>query len=581
MDEQQRRMAEELLFAEEKKPSFAKKLFFGMFQADQVFPFPEVSPEEKERTEAFVRKVEEFADKEIDGAAIDRSSAIPDSVIAGLGKLGMYGVTIPEKWGGLGMSQYAFCRATAAIARRCGSTALFINVQQSIGLKALLLFGSDELKEKWLIPLAKGEKLAAFALTEPNAGSDAGGIETRATYDPKKNVYRLNGRKQWITSGGIAHVLTVMAKTEVDTPKGKEDKVTAFLVTSDMPGFKVVDAALDKVGTRGTKTAILEFHDLEVPAKNILGKLGGGLKIALTTLDYGRTTFGAMCTGAAQELYERAVQHAIDRHQFGRPLASFTLVKKKIALMAALLYAMEATTDLTAGLIDNHVEDIMLESAMLKVFASDSLWTIVYETMQILGGRSFFSDAPYERMMRDARLNMIGEGSNEVMRAFIGVVGMRDVGMHLKTGMEAISSPWSNWETLQSFASERWKGLWAPEVPVRSSAIWEEATLLGKAVKRFGFNVARLLANYREDIVEQQLLLDRIATSAMAIYTASAVLSRLDSTLAKGDNPIEAATAKLYCRYALDLIDQNLDTLFENRDEAIETLSDQITGLKK
>lgn len=579
MDEQQRRLAEELLFAEEKKPSFAKKLFFGLFQVDQVFPFPTVSPEEKEKTEDFVRKVDAFADKEIDGAAFDRNSSIPDSVIAGLSKLGMFRVTIPEKWGGFGMSQYAFCRAIEAIARRCGSTALFINVQQSIGLKALLLFGSDELKEKWLIPMAKGEKLAAFALTEPNAGSDAGGIETRAVYVPEKDVYRINGRKQWITSGGIADVLTVMAKTEVDTPKGKEDKVTAFLVTSDMPGFKVIEAALDKVGTRGTKTAILEFHDLEVPAKNILGKLGGGLKIALTTLDYGRTTFGAMCTGAAQELYERAVQHAIDRHQFGRPLASFTLVKKKIAMMAGLLYAMEAATHLTAGLIDNNVEDIMLESAMLKVFASDSLWTIVYETMQILGGRSFFSDAPYERMMRDARLNMIGEGSNEVMRAFIGAVGMRDVGMQLKNAMEAISNPVSNWETLQNFASERWKGLWAPEIPVRSSAIWEEAALLGKAVKHFGFCVTRLLANYREDIVERQLLLDRIATSAMAIYTASAVISRLDSV--QGPEEKEIATAKFYCRYALEIIDQNLGTLFENRDASIEALSDLITGLKK
>lgn len=581
MDDQQRRMAEELLFAEAKKASFAKKLFFGMLNADQIFPFPSVSEEEKRRTEAFVKEVEAFADKEIDGAWIDRHSAIPDSVIAGLGKLGLFGVTIPKKWGGLGMSQYAFCQATAAIARRCGSTALFTNVQQSIGLKALLLFGTDELREKWLAPMAQGEKLAAFALTEPNAGSDACGIETRAVYDPVKQVYRLNGRKQWITSGAIAHVLTVMAKTEIETSKGREDKITAFLVTSDTPGFKVVEAALDKVGTRGTKTAILEFQDLEVPAKNILGTLGGGLKIALTTLDYGRTTFGAMCTGAAQELYARAVQHAVSRHQFKRPLASFTLVKKKIAMMAALLYAMEATTNLTAGLIDREVEDIMLESAMLKVFASDSLWTIVYETMQILGGRSFFSNAPYERMMRDARLNMIGEGSNEVMRAFIGAVGMRDVGMQLKKVYDGVQDPWTNWQTLQGFASEKWKGLWTPEVPVRSQVISEEASLLGKAVKRFGFAVTRLLVTYREEIIEKQLLLDRIATSAMMIYTTTAVLSRLDSALTdRSADAKEIATAKLYCRYAFDQIEQNLGSLFDNRDDSIEALSDQITGLK-
>ncbi len=574
MDDEQRRLAEELLFTETKKASFAKKLYFGMFNAAQVFPFPRVSPEEKSRTEALVQEVTAFAEKEIDPVWIDRNSSIPDAVIAGLGKLGVFGITVPKKWGGLGMSQYAFCKTTAAIARRCGSTALFINVQQSIGLKALLLFGTDEQRKEWLPALVKGEKLAAFALTEPNAGSDANGIETRAVYDSVKQVYRLTGCKQWITSGGIAHVLTVMARTE-------DNKVTAFLVTPDMPGFKVVDAALDKVGTRGTKTAILEFHDMEVPAKNVFGKVGGGLKIALTLLDYGRTTFGAMCTGAAQELISRGIQHAITRTQFKRPLASFPLVKKKIALMAALLYAMEASTFLTAGLVDAEVEDIMLESAILKVFASDSLWTIVYETMQILGGRSFFADAPYERMMRDARLNMIGEGSNEVMRAFIGVVGMRDVGMQLKNVFEALKKPWSDWESLKKFAQEKWHGLATPKVPMHSPKLWEEAELLGQAIKRFGFAITRLLATYREDIVEKQLLLDRIATSAMAIYTSSAVLSRIDSAIAGHTaDEKEIATAKFYCRYALSEIDKNLNALFDNRDDEIEALSDKITELK-
>lgn len=560
MDDQQRRLAEELLFAEEKPGSFAKKLYFGQFDAKQLFPFPKVSPEEKKRTDELVRAVVAFAEREIDPVWIDRNSTIPESVIKGLGKLGVFGITVPLKWGGLGMSQYAFCQATAAIARRCGSTALFVNVQQSIGLKALLLFGTDEQQDQWLPALVQGEKLAAFSLTEPNAGSDASGIETRATFDAEKQLYRLNGRKQWTTSGSIAHVLTVMAKTE-------DNKITAFLVTPDMPGFKVTAAALDKVGTRGTMTANLEFQEMEVPAKNVLGKAGGGLKIALTLLDYGRTTFGAMCTGAAQELVSRATQHAITRYQFKRPLASFTLVKKKIAMMAALLYAMEASTDLTAGLVDAKVEDIMLESAMLKVFASDALWNIVYDAMQILGGRSFFSDAPYERMMRDARLNMIGEGSNEVMRVFIGAVGMRDVGMQLK-------NLFSDWKTVKKFVSEKWH---APKVPVHSPELWEEAERLGKAVKRFGFAITRLLATYQEEIVEKQLLLDRIATSAMAIYTSSAVLSRADGTL----DPKEMATAKLYCRYALSEIDKSLGSLFENRDEEIEKLSDMITDLKK
>lgn len=578
MDEQQRRLAEELLFAEEKKPSFAKKLYFGQLNAEQIFPFPRVSADEKERTEALVKQVEAFVEKEVDPSTIDRNAAIPDSVIAGLAKLGAFGVTVPTQWGGLGLSQYAFCKMAAAIARKCGSTALFLNVQQSIGLKALLLFGNDAQREQWLKPLAKGEKFAAFALTEPNAGSDASGIETRAVYDPEKKVYRINGRKQWITNGSIAHALTVMAKTD--------DKITAFLVTPDMPGFKVTEASLEKVGTRGTKTANLEFTNLEVPASHILGPVGGGLKVALTVLDYGRTTFGAMCTGAAQEAVALAIQHAKTRYQFKRPLASFALVKKKIALMSALLYAMEATTFMTAGLIDSHVEDVMLESAMLKVFASDSLWTILYDVMQILGGRSFFTNAPYERMMRDARLNMIGEGSNEVMRAFIGAVGMRDVGMQFKSAFEALKQPWSDWETLKTFAFDRLSSLRSPQIPIHSSKLWEEADQLGKAIKRFGLAIARLLATYREEIVERQLLLDRVATSAMALYAISSVLSRIDTALAeKQKEPSqldqELAIAKLYCRYAFEQIDNSLNGLFDNYDNAIETLSDRITGLRK
>ena len=387
-----------------------------------------------------------------------------------------------------------------------------------------------------------------------------------AVFVPEKNVYRINGKKQWITNGSLAEVLTVMAQTEIDTPQGRQDKITAFLVNPSMRGFNITTPSLEKVGMRGSKTANLEFKDLEVPAENILGPVGGGLKVALTVLDFGRTTFGATCTGAAKALLERAVHHAITRHQFKRPLASFALVKKKIATMSALVYAMDATTYMTAGLVDSKVEDFMLEAAMLKVFASDSLWSILYDTMQILGGRSFFTDAPYERMMRDARLNMIGEGSNEVMRAFIGAVGMRDVGLQLKNVVEAFQDPFSKYSAILGFMEQRWHSLRAPSVPVKSLLIADESRELGKAVRRFGNAIVRLLSKYREDIIERQLLLDRVATSAMAIYTSIAVLSRLDSDLeaANGSEAAlgnDVAIAKLYCRMALDTINANLGSL--------------------
>ncbi len=376
-----------------------------------------------------------------------------------------------------------------------------------------------------------------------------------------------------------------MAQTEVETAKGKQDKVTAFLVTPDMKGFKVAAPALEKVGMRGTKTAILEFQDMEVPAANILGPKGGGLKVCLTVLDYGRTTFGATCTGIAKMLVEKAVYHAKTRYQFKRPLASFALVKQKIALMSALTYAMDATTYLTAGFVDGHAEDFMLESAMLKVFASDSLWTILYDTMQIYGGRSFFTDYPFERLMRDARLNMIGEGSNEVMRAFIGLVGMRDVGVQLKETFEAMKNPLNDFGTIKGFIVQFWKRLSLPKVPVQSRLLSEEAQNLGSAVRRFGFAIVRLLAKYGEEIFERQLSLDRIATAAMALYSWTAVLSKLDADLKSVSGNVEAlghdvAIAKLYCRYAKENIERSLGTLFENYDSTIEAVSDQITGIK-
>lgn len=582
MDNLQRKLVEELLFSEKKKPSFVKQLYFGNFDPQYVMPYPDVSKEENEKTEAYLKQVEEVVKREVDADWIDRHAEIPEKTLRALGELGILGLTIPVEYGGLGMSQRTYCRAMEIVSGTCGATALFINAHQSIGLKALLLFGTEEQKKRWLPSLAKGKDLAAFALTEPHAGSDASGVETRAVYDPVKNVYILNGTKQWITNGAIAKVLTVMAQTEMDTPRGKEDKITAFLVTPDMPGFKVVIPALEKVGMRGSKTAILEFKDVEVPAENILGPKGGGLKVCLTVLDYGRTTFGATCTGAARVLLQKAVSHSQTRFQFKRPLGSLGLVKEKIARISAYLYAMEATTYMTAGLVDAEIEDFMLESAILKVFASDSLWSIIYDTMQIYGGRSFFTDEPLERMMRDARLNMIGEGSNEVMRVFIAVVGMRDVGMSLKAVLEALKTPLEEISTLKIFSKSLFKRFAAPKIPVESSILKEQADLLGKNVRRFGFSILKLLKKYQEDVVEKQLELSRIATSAIALYSATAVLSKLDADIKnKTATDVEIMSGKLYFNIAMETLNQSLDNLFHPDDEWIEKTADRLTGIKQ
>jgi alkylation response protein AidB-like acyl-CoA dehydrogenase len=580
MDEQQQRLAEELLFSGVNRESFAKSLYFSLFDANKVLPYPEISSEESDKERLFLHQLDNFIEEELDPIWIDQHGVIPEHVIHGLGKIGLLGITIPPAYNGLGMPQHSYCKAMELLAKRCCSTALFVNAHQSVGLKALLLFGTEEQKRRWLPKLATGEQIAAFSLTEPNAGSDASAVETKAVYDPDKKIYRINGRKQWTTNGSIASVLTVMAKTEIPTKEGIEEKITAFLVTPDMPGFKVTAARLDKAGMRGSTTSNLSFENLEVPEENILGPIGGGLKVCLTVLDYGRTTFGATCTGTAKQLLEKAIHRARTRIQFKQPLGKFGLVKQKLATMSALCYAMDATTYLTAGIVDANRHDFMLEAAMLKVFASDSLWTIVYETMQIFGGKCYFTDEPLERIMRDARINMIGEGANEVLRVFIALVGMREVGTQLKKISDASANPIANRSLLLRFAKHCLCYVSNPKLTLNSPELAKEAAMLSSGVRKFGLAIIRLLKYYRESIVDQQLELNRIATAAISLYTTTAVLSKINSDLVnKKAEPNDLPTAKLYCRLAKETFDNSLEKLFDPLDKEIEDLSDRITAL--
>lgn len=559
LDKETKKLAEELLFSEKKKPSFAKQLFKGVFDAPLLFPFPTPSQEEKEQVKQYVEKLKQFTDEKLDPKKIDKEASIPKEVIEGLGGLGLLSLTIPSTYGGLGLSQYAYAKAMEFLAGRCAATALFVNAHQSVGLKSLLLFGTKEQREKWLPKLANGKSLAAFSLTERNAGSDAAGIETVAVYDPERKVYRISGRKQWTTNGSMADILTVMAKTG--------EKITAFLVTPDMKGFSVLDKALDKVGMRGSTTSNLKFENVEVPEENILGPVGGGLKVCLTVLDYGRTTFGATCTGACREAVRLATEHATTRMQFKRKLSTFALVKEKLAKMHAYLYAMETTTLMTAGLLDHGVEDIMLESAILKVFTSDSYWKVLYDAMQIYGGRSFFTDTPLERMMRDARLNMIGEGSNEVLRAFIASVGLREAGMNLKEIKDT--------KDFKGFVASFKNYLFVQTITVKNKRLRQDAAALAFAVKRFGWACFRALYRYREEVIEKQLVLNRLTNAVIALYTVSAVISRLDGGTA---DELELAKGRLYNELALKELKNELDHLFDPIDASIEKLSDQITG---
>jgi alkylation response protein AidB-like acyl-CoA dehydrogenase len=580
--EQQKQQAEELLFSGPQTLGFAKALFFGHFNAPLVFPYPVLKPEEREVVDKAVSDVRRFAEERIDAAAIDRDADIPAAVIAGLGQLGVLGMTAPSQYGGRGFSQLGNCRIMEVIGGHCPSTAVFVNAHHSIGIRALLLFGTEEQRRRWLPGLVSGKQLAAFALTETEAGSDAANVQTTATPNADGKTYILNGHKRYITNGGIAQVLTVMARTPV--PGSTETKVTAFLVTPDMPGFEVVEARMPKCGIRGTATARLAFHDMPVPAENILGQVGKGLRVALTVLDFGRTTFGSSCTGAAKTCLRAAVAHARTRRQFKQSLSEFELVKKKLAYMAAHAFAMEATTSQCASFIDRGFEDYMLETAMLKVWSTDALWQIVNDTVQIFGGQAYFSNEPYERMMRDARINQIGEGANDVLRAFIALVGMRGVGEELKGVLDAVGHPFKERGKLWSFVrSQVGARIFSPEVPVQSNELRKDAHRLGNRVREFGLAVQNLLRQYREAVLERQYLQERIADAGCELYASSCTLSRLDHLLTHSNgNQADLQRDVQVGRYFLKLSDrrirQSLDALHNNDDAQTTATANAVLG---
>jgi alkylation response protein AidB-like acyl-CoA dehydrogenase len=576
--------AEELLFSGRQELGFAKGLFLGNFVADWVMPYPRLEATRQTDLESALAEVRQMLDRDLDPDWIDRNADIPRNLIDGLARTGVLGMTAAREFGGRGFSQMQCCRILEEIGKRDASTSVFVNAHHSIGIRALLLFGSREQQAQWLPALVAGEKLAAFALTEREAGSDAANVRMTATPSDDSSHYVLNGEKRYITNAGIAQVWTVMARTPIPDKPGK-DAITAFLVTPDMPGVEMIEARMPKLGIRGTATGRFRLNNVRVPKENILGPLGKGLRVALTVLDFGRTTFGACCTGAAKHCLQLAIEHANSRQQFKKTLGDFDLVKKKIARMAADVYAMEAMTNVTASLIDRGLEDYMIETAMLKVFTTDRLWEAVNDAFQIHGGSAYFDDNPLGRMLRDARINQIGEGSNEVLTSFIALVGMRGPGMEFK----------EIYETMMSFALNRIGKAWnagmnrmnatvrTPGVPVSSAELRGFAGELGRLIRRFNVAVNRVLVVYREPVLDMQLIQERIAGVAMELFASTCTLSRWDSELQASQRNGNAATSDssapgLFLRRSFRCIRTLLDSLGDNDDKAILATADSVLG---
>src|SRR5712692_5637360 len=565
--------AEELLFAGPQALGFVKGLFQGYFVSDWVMPYPRIAARQQVELDKTLKELREFLGAKLNPVAIDRNADIPREVLDGLGRVGVLGMTAPAEYGGRGFTQMANCKVLEEIGRRCASTSVFVNAHHSIGIRALLLFGTHEQKQKWLPKLVNGEQLGAFALTEREAGSDAANVQMTARPTEDGSHFVLNGEKRYITNAAIAHVLTVMARTPV--PESNKTAITAFLVTPDMPGFEILEARMPKMGIRGTATGRFALRDVKVPKENILGPMGKGLKVALTVLDFGRTTFGACCTGAAKTCLRLATEHANTRKQFNKTLGEFHLVKKKIARIAADAYAMEAMTTITASLIDRGLEDYMIETAMLKVFTTERLWEAINDAFQIYGGSAYFVDLPLERMVRDARINQIGEGSNEVLTSFIALVGMRGPGMEFKEIYDTMLKPSRGLGKAWTAGMNRLGAtIRVPNVPVQSEELRGPARNLGRLIWRFNFAVNRALIAYREPILDMQLVQERIAGAAMDLFASTCVLSRQDAEIQlarrNGDSaPPDQSAADLFLRQSFRRIRRFLGGLTDNDDKSL------------
>jgi acyl-CoA dehydrogenase family protein 9 len=410
--------------ADRSASSFAKSLFLGEIHEEMVFPWPEPDPAEQERIRRLNAAAREIGSR-MDHRKIEEDRWIGDKVIRELGEAGLCGLYVDERYGGQGLSQTGYARVFETFAQIDGTLSIVLGVHQSIGFKGIALFGSDSQKERFLPDLAAGRKLAGFALTEPEAGSDAYEIQSRAVQQPDGS-WVLNGEKRYIGNGSKGDVFTAFARCEVD---GK-DRHIALILERGMKGFEVGER-FDTMGLRGNDLRRLYFNDVKVPAENVLGEPGEGFRIAMQILNNGRIGLGTGSVGATKKLLDLSIDHVKERRQFHRPLADFELVQDKIGWMVSNLFGLESMCYLTCGLVDAGVEDYSLESAICKVSGTEFLWYAANRAMQLKGGAGYMKDEPYEKVLRDIRIFPIFEGANDVMRAFVALSGMKPVGEKL------------------------------------------------------------------------------------------------------------------------------------------------------
>ncbi|XP_074054492.1 complex I assembly factor ACAD9, mitochondrial isoform X2 [Macrotis lagotis] len=538
----------------------------------------------------FVVPVEKFFNEEVDSQKIDRDGIIPQETLDKLKQLGLFGMQIPEEYGGLGLSHILYARL-GEICAQDGAIAVTLAAHQAIGLKGILLAGTEKQKAKYLPKLATGEHIAAFCLTETTSGSDAASIQTRATLSEDKKHFFLNGSKIWITNGSLASIFTVFAKTEITDSDGlKKDKITAFIVERDFGGI-TNGKPENKLGIRGSDTCEVHFENTKVPVENVIGEIGDGFKIAMNVLNSGRFSMGSLVAGMIKKLIGMTAEYACTRKQFNRPLSEFGLIEEKFTLLAKKTYVMESMAYLTAGMMDRPgFPDCSVEAAMVKVFSSDAAWVCVSEALQIVGGLGYMKDYPYERYLRDCRVLQIFEGTNEVLRMYIAMAGLQHAGQVLtqkirdmKKGNFSVAMELLSTKLLDSLNRKVDLGLTGKGGMVHPS-VEESANRLEENVYYFGRVVEMLLRRFGKTIVEEQLTMKRVADILINLYAMTAVLSRSSRAIRIGlrNHDHEVLLTNIFCTEAyyqnLYYMSQLEKYSSENLDEYVKKAARQILG---
>ncbi len=556
-------------------PSIGKSLFHGTLRADRFMPFPRFPESEKEVLDLTLDAIQKLK-KEVDVFAIEDTKKIPAELMNRMKEMGLFGLIIPEEYGGFGFSNSAYIQTISALGMIDTSITATMGAHQSIGLKALLMFGNEEQKKAYLPRLATGEWIAAFGLTEPGAGSDVRSLRTTAKKSEDGKHYVLNGEKIWITNGGLATFFTVFAKTSHTDDKGaNKDRLTAFIVTRDMAGFSS-GAEEKKMGLYGSSTTSLHFDNVQVPVENIIGEPGEGFKVAVAVLNNGRMGLAGACAFASKNIIQSAMDHALQRKQFGQPIGQFELIQSKFAHMVSETYAAESMVRLTADIMDRGDWDYSLETAMCKVFCTEAEWRTANEALQIAGGAGYMREYGYEKAVRDSRIFTIWEGANEVLRLFIGLSGLQGPGEKLSEISKVLKKPMD--DVLHSLGvlsdfGVRWiqRRVWTSDsIEGVHPSLKREEAVIERYASEFGKECEKLLLKYGKNILRAQLQVRRVADVAIDLYAMMATLARTTRLIEERgvDRAAqEARLTRMFCKNARRRIKENFRRLNRNDDE--------------